>query len=243
MISIANKKKIHIKNNRWAKGSFPNTPEGEKNFTITKKRFEKTLADFPELKDRIEICIDWDEDNFLTSMSSAEILLTWNFPTLNLNNIAPKLRWIHCIGAGIEHLLPLNWLSNKIILTNSKGVHAKKAGEYGLMTALMLLNHFPKILTNQKSKSFNQIYGTPISNSTIVIVGTGSLGGSIARSLEPLGSRIIGVNRQGKLVQGFSEIVKINKLDSVLKKADILYLALPETPETIGLIDYRRLIF
>ena len=39
--------KVHIKNNRWAEGSFPNTPEGEEVFTITRERFESALAEFP----------------------------------------------------------------------------------------------------------------------------------------------------------------------------------------------------
>ena len=60
-----NKFKIHIKNNRWAKDSFPNTPEGEKVFTITKERFQEALFKFPNLKDRIESFIDWDENNLV----------------------------------------------------------------------------------------------------------------------------------------------------------------------------------
>ena len=52
------KYKIHIKNNKWAKGSFPNTPEAEKVFTITDERFQKTLSSFPKLKDQVESFID-----------------------------------------------------------------------------------------------------------------------------------------------------------------------------------------
>ena len=41
------KLKVHIKNNKWAEGSFPNTPEAEKVFTITEKRFQESLDSFP----------------------------------------------------------------------------------------------------------------------------------------------------------------------------------------------------
>jgi|TARA_B100000953_G_scaffold285587_1_gene266307 phosphoglycerate dehydrogenase-like enzyme len=235
------KYKIHIKNNKWAKGSFPNTPEAEKVFTITDERFQKTLSGFPKLKDQVESFIDWDEDNFATSMTNTDILLTWNLPTSNLSELAPKLKWIHCIGAGVEHLLPLDWMPNGVVLTNNKGVHARKSGEYGLMAILMLHNHLPAIINNQRIKNYEQLFGTPISNSTIVIVGTGSLGGAVAQLLEPLGPKVIGVNRQGSSVKGCSEIVTIEKLDDVLPHADILYMALPETPETLQLIDRRRL--
>ena len=49
MKNSSNKLKIHIKNNKWAKGSFPNSPEGEKVFTITKERFQEALVKFPEV--------------------------------------------------------------------------------------------------------------------------------------------------------------------------------------------------
>ena len=114
--------KIHIKNNRWKEGSFPNTPEGEKVFTITKERFQETLVNFSDLKNQIEVFIDWDEDNFKTSIATTDILLTWNLPTLNLDKVAPNLKWIHCIGAGVEHLLPINWLPNEVVLTNNKEI-------------------------------------------------------------------------------------------------------------------------
>ena len=84
-------------------------------------------------------------------MANSDILLTWNFPTSNLKKIAPNLKWIHCVSAGVEHLLPLDWMFDGLVLTNSSGVHSKKAGEYGLMSILMLQNHMTKIITNQKS--------------------------------------------------------------------------------------------
>ena len=232
---------IHIKNNRWKKGSFPNTHEGEKVFTITEERLKIALTNFPNLVGSIETFIDWDEDNFVKSMAASDILLAWDLPTSNLVKIAPRLRWIHCIGAGIEHLLPLDWLPVNTVLTTNKGVHAKKAGEYGLMTILMMHNHFPKIMTNQNNKFYKSIYGTPISGQTIIILGTGNLGGTVAQLLEPLGPKIIGVNRNGKQVKGCTKIVTTNKLEEVLPEADILYVALPETPETIGIIDRHRL--
>ena len=237
-----NKKiKIHIKNNHGRPGTFPCDLEGEKNFTITKEHFEKALENETEIKDQIEFIIDWDEDNFNSSMSNSDILLTYDFPTKNLKEIAPNLKWIHCTAAGVEHMFPFNWAYDGLKITNSSGVHAKKAGEFGLMSVLMLQNHIPKIVTNQKNKDFISTFGNPIAGKNIVLIGTGSLGSSMAKLVAPLGANIIGVNKKGKSVEGCSKIITIDKLDSVLPIADILYLALPETPETKNLIDNRRL--
>ena len=238
----SNKKiKIHVKNNHWHPGSFPSTPEGEKVFTITEKHFDKALEKFPEIKEKIDIFYDWDEDNFNTSMSKSTILLAWNFTTSNLKKISPNLKWIHCIAAGINHLIPLNWMHEGLVLTNNSGIHSKKAGEYGLMSVLMLQNHLPKIITNQKNKKFVSLFSNPIKGKTVVVIGTGALGGSMIKLLSPLGTNIIGVNKKGGSVDGCSKIYTIDKIDSILPEADILYLALPETPETKNLINRKRL--
>ena len=239
---MINKKiKIHIKSNHWAPGSFPTDAEGEKNFTITKDRFYGVLNKFPEIKEKIEVFFDWDEENFKKSISNSDILLAWNFPTKNLKELAPNLKWIHVISAGVEHLLPLDWMSDDLVLTNSSGAHAKKAGEFGLMSILMLQNHMTKIITNQKNKKFVSLFSNPIAGKTVVVVGTGSLGSSMAKHINSLGANVIGVNKRGKKAEGCNKIITIDKIDSVLPNADFLYLAVPETPETKNLITKERL--
>ena len=149
-----NKIRIHIRNNHWKEGFLPCDLEGEKHITITKEEFEKGLSEHPEIKDKIEYLVDWDDDNYLSSMKDADILLGWQFPTENIKTIAPKLKWIHVSSAGVNHLSPFDWMKEGLVLTNSSGVHAKKAGEFGLMSILMLQNQMTKIVTNQKNKEF-----------------------------------------------------------------------------------------
>ena len=236
-----NKIKIHIRNNHWKEGFLPCDLEGEINNTITKEEFEKGLNSYPELKDKIEYLIDWDDDNFILSMKETDILLGWQFPTKDLVNIAPKLKWIHIISAGVNHLSPFDWMNEDLVLTNSSGVHAKKAGEFGLMTVLMLQNHMTRIVTNQNNKEFISLLGKPIEGQKVVVVGTGSLGGSMVKHISKLGAEVIGVNRKGKDVEGCYKVITFDKIDEVLPIADFLYLAVPETEETKGLINKERL--
>ena len=239
---MTNKKiKIHVKNNHWAPGSFPTDAEGEKNFTITKEHFTQALNNFPEIKEKVEIFVDWDEDNFKTSLANSDILVAWDFSTINLKKVAPNLKWIHVISAGVEHLHPLDWMFDGLVLTNSSGAHTKKAGEYGLMSILMLQNHMTKIITNQKNNNFVSLFSNPIAGKTVVLVGTGNLGTSMAKLVAPLGVNIIGVNKRGRITEGCSKVISIDKIDTVLPDADFLYLAVPETPETKNLISKERL--
>ena len=221
--------------------SLPCDLEGEINNTITKEIFERILNKYSEVKDKIEYIIDWDNDNFTSSMKDADILLGWNFPTKDLQKIAKNLKWIHIISAGVNHLSPFDWMKNDLVLTNSSGVHAKKAGEFGLMSILMLQNHMTRIITNQKNKKFISLLGKPIEGKKVVVVGTGSLGGSMVKHISLLGAEVIGVNRRGRDVEGCSKVITFDKIDKVLSDADFLYLAVPETSETKGLINKERL--
>ena len=238
---IKNRIKIHIRNNHWKEGFLPCDLEGEKHSTITKEEFEKGLNKYPEIRDKIDYLVDWDDDNFISSMKDADILLGWQFPTKNLKDIAPNLKWIHVSSAGVNHLSPFDWMEEDLVLTNSSGVHAKKAGEFGLMSILMLQNQITRIVTNQKNKKFVTLLSKPIAGLKVVVVGTGSLGGSMIKHISKLGAEVIGVNRKGNEVEGCSKVITFDKIDEVLPVADFLYLAVPETEETIGLIDRTRL--
>ena len=77
-----NKIKIHVRNNHWKEGFLPCDEAGEKHSTITKEEFEKGLNQYPEIKDKIEYLVDWDEDNYLSSMKEADILLGFQLKIL-----------------------------------------------------------------------------------------------------------------------------------------------------------------
>ena len=174
-------------------------------------------------------------------MQDTEVLLTWNLPTKNLAQVAPKLKWIHCIGAGVEHMLPMDWIPDGVTLTNNKGVHAAKAAEFGLMAVLMLHSHIPAVVTNQRLKIYDSLYATPIAGKVLVVIGTGSLGGSAAKKVQALGAHVIGVNRSGLAVDGCDEVFTTDKLDEVLPRADYVLAATPDTPQTRGLLNRKRL--
>ena len=105
----------------------------------------------------------------------------------------------------------------------------------------MLQNHMTKIVTNQKNKEFVSLFSNPIIGKTVVVVGTGSLGASMAKHINLLGANVIGVNKRGKNVEGCNKVITIDNIDSVLPSADFLYLAVPETPETKNLITKEKL--
>lgn len=233
--------KVHIKNNHFGAHTFPNTAAGERTFTITPERYRAVAEQYPRIKDRLDVFIDWDVDHFAESMRTAEVLICWDLPTQDLARLAPGLKWIHVIGAGVEHLLPLDWMPTGVTLTNNKGVHAAKAGEYGLMSVLMLHNSIPAFATNQRRRVYNSIYSTPVAGKTLLIIGVGSIGGAVADLAKPLGLRIIGISRHGRPHHSVDEMCTQEDLDDVLSRADYVFVSTPLTPETRGMLNRERL--
>lgn len=232
--------RVHIKNNHASPDTFPPTPEGEAVFTITRERYEAVATRHPDVAERLDVFIDWDLNNFHDSMRTAEVLVTWDFPTENLAKIAPNLRWIHIIGAGVEHLCPMDWVPEGVTVVNNRGVHAAKGGEFGLMAVLMLHNHMPAIIDNQRGARWGSLYSTPIEGKTVAVIGVGNIGGGAARQCKRAGLRVLGVSRHGRACEDVDEMYPATAIDEVLPQADFVLVATPLTPETRNLFDRRR---
>ena len=100
------------------------------------------------------------------------------------------------------------------------------------MSILMLQNQMTRIIANQKNKRFITLLSKPIEGCKVVVVGTGSLGGSMISHIKKLRAEVIGVNRKGGDIEGCSKVITFDQIDKVLPVADFLYLAVPETEET-----------
>ena len=124
--------RVHIKNNHAGPDTFPSTPESELVFTISMEKYQASAAKYADIAKQLDVFIDWDTDHFEESMNSAEVLLTWNLPTVNLAEIAPKLKWIHIIGAGVEHLCPMDWVPEGVRITNNRGAALRGYSSTGI---------------------------------------------------------------------------------------------------------------
>jgi phosphoglycerate dehydrogenase-like enzyme len=174
-------------------------------------------------------------------VTSNDIVRDPKFPLAKLATAAPGLRWIHIIGAGIEPLLPLDWLPDGAVLTNNSGVHVEKTRESATMALLMLNARLPAIVNNQRKARWDQIFTQRIAGKTVLIIGIGDMGGAVAGAAGALGLTVIGVRRSGAPHPDVDRMVAIDDLDQVLSEADFVVVAAPLTPETKNLLDRRRI--
>lgn len=219
--------RLHVKNNR----------AGEDVFRMTAERVAEAASRRPEVAPRVDTVIDFDLDRFEQSMATAHALVTWDLPTEDLARRAPALRWIHIIGAGVEHLRPLDWLPPGVTLTNNRGVHAEKTAESALMAVLMLNNRIPAYVTDQRHRRWAPAFATPIAGKTVAVVGVGAMGHAAARAFRSIGLRVLGVRRGGKARRSVDRMVGPDRLHEVLAEADFVHVTAPLTEETRHLID------
>jgi phosphoglycerate dehydrogenase-like enzyme len=208
---------------------------------ITAPILAAALKRHPLLAKQLRVTVGWDGDIIDDALQTADFLIHWNPPRENLRERAPRLRWIQTTGAGIDVLMPLNWLPRDIALTNNTGAHGDKAEDSCLLAMLMLHQRMPEMIQSQHASQWAPVFTTPIAGRTVVVIGFGDLGRAAGRAAKKLDLNVIAVTRSGKAARPADTVVKVSAINRVLPKADFLIVATPLTAETSGLINRTRL--
>jgi phosphoglycerate dehydrogenase-like enzyme len=193
------------------------------------------------LAKRLNVTIGWDGDILDTALQTADFTINSNPPRERLRERAPRLKWIQTTDAGIDHLMPLDWLPANIALTNNSGAHGAKAEDYCTMALLMLQTRMAGMIANQGRAKWEQIFTPRISGKTAVVIGFGDLGQAAGRAARKLGLTVLAVTRSGKAAQLADAAYRVSRIDHVLPRADFVIVATPLTADTRGLLNRARL--
>jgi len=213
---------VHVENNR----------DLGQVFDFTKQAVEAAQRRNPTAKKRLRFTVGYDGDILENALETADALIGWNFDRRELARRAPRLKWIHSIGAGVEHMLPLDWVPRAVTLTNNRGVHGERATEYIAAAVLLLNNRIPEMIGHQREARWVPSYSTSIKGKTLLIVGVGSIGGDAAEWATGFGLDVIGIRRSGKPRKGVRKMHRPVTLRALLPRADFVLVATPDTAET-----------
>lgn len=192
-----------------------------------------------EFSDRYEIIFaQGNKDIIACELKEAEAVI--GEPSPKLLPEAKNLKWMQITWAGADRYTG-NFPEN-VVLTNASGAFGRIISEYTMGMILAQYKRLPQYYVNQKKKIWTDLGSErSLLDKTVLILGTGNVGGSIAQKLHAFGTHNIGINRTGRCPEHFDECYPLEALDLQLPKSDIVIGALPRTPFTQGLFDYRRM--
>ena len=157
-----------------------------------------------------------------------------------------SIRWIHSIGAGVDGLVYRKALPDGVLLTKSGEDFGPAIGEWCLARALAVNQHLSELAEDQIAHRWGRHRGVhdPIMlrGQRVAILGTGQVGGGIARAFRALGCRVVGLSRSGRPAADFDRVYLAGtEFAEAVAGADWLILAAPLTEESTHYLDRGRL--
>lgn len=153
---------------------------------------------------------------------------------------APRLRWLHTMSAGVERLLiPEITQRDGFTLTNNSGSYDVPIAEFVMAAMLAAVKRLPDYARAQERAHWDKDRDhMELRDATLVVLGTGSIGGEVARLASAFGMRVIGVRRRldGSTVPGVERLVGPDRLAEVVGDADFLAVTAPLTSATRGIV-------
>jgi phosphoglycerate dehydrogenase-like enzyme len=151
------------------------------------------------------------------------------------------LRWFHTFSAGTDSPVFQVLIDRGTLLTNSSGASAPSIAQYVLAMMLHTAKRVDDWRAQQSRREWKQIHTAELTGQTVGIVGTGAIGGEVARLARAFGMSVLGVRRSGKPARYVDEMLPARRLHAMLKRCDFVVLACPLTKETEGLIGEAEL--
>lgn len=155
---------------------------------------------------------------------------------------APRLKWLQLTWAGADKYARMKRLPSHLTITNASGAFGIIISEYVIGTIIALYRSFSVYSHHQAGHTWlhrqlwHDLQKTVDSRHR-------RHRSSLAHRLKAFDTSIIGFRRHPnhRALPDFDEVIGSDQLDLKLKTADIVVGCLPNTSETIGLFDEKRL--
>lgn len=160
---------------------------------------------------------------------------------------APNLKWVHFSSTGIDqHPFLPQLIERGVNLTSSIGSNGEPVGHTAICGLMMLARGFPRWLDAQRRHAWEPVRGEAVPRDlrgqTVVIVGLGIIGGTVARFCRALGMHVVAVRRSPKQPgDPADEMHTPAALPELWPRAQWVVLACTHTPETHHLVNAQTL--
>lgn len=147
-----------------------------------------------------------------------------------------NLQWAQSTYAGVD-LLCKEGMPRDYKLTGVKDIFGPLMSEYVIGQIIARERHFFDLKENEYSRQWQRSYYRPLSQLKIGICGLGSIGSHVAKTCSYFDMNVSGYCRSPKEIPSVKSLYHGDQFDQFLENLDYLLLALPDTPETRGMIN------
>ncbi|MBU0488740.1 MAG: hypothetical protein KKA07_00535 [Bacteroidetes bacterium] len=157
--------------------------------------------------------------------------------TSEIMDLAPKLKFIARVGAGMEGIDADHAAKRNITCLNAPEGNRDAVAEHACGMILCLLNNIIKANHQVRNKIWlrEENRGTELMGKTLAIIGYGNTGGAFAKRMKAFGMNVLAYDKYKK---DFSdEYVVEATMNQVFSEADFLSLNVPLTDETTYLVN------
>ncbi len=187
---------------------------------------------------------DLPDDAKDEAWATADVVVCMGFPRefpVDLRARARNLRMIQALVAGVDHL-PYERFPAAAVVCSNAGAYSGPVAEHAMALLFAAAKDIPVRTEEIRRGIFNQgAMSKALAGSTAVIVGIGGIGSEIARRCKAFDMRVVGIARSPTPSDVADEIATADDLPKYLPQADAVFLALPLTRATQGVVDRRFL--
>ena len=144
----------------------------------------------------------------------------------------PRLRWVQSTWAGIDAIA--HFASETLQITPLKGVFGPAMTEY-VMGWLLAIER--NVISRASHTHWMPTLDPRITGKRLGIMGTGGIGTAIAHAARSFGLEVVGLNSDGRAVDGFTACYRSADRLAFSEGLDYLVSVLPQTSQTDKLID------
>lgn len=148
----------------------------------------------------------------------------------------PSLQWVQICSAGFSDNITPNIVDGSVTLTNAQGLHTVPIAESVLAAMLNHAKNLEQRRIDQRDHVWRRLDNDELLGRTVLIVGLGSIGKTVARYCKTFGMTVIGTKRRMESVENVDTVFDNGALVEHLPAADYVVIAAPHTPETEGLL-------
>ena len=192
---------------------------------LQEKLPKTTIEVYPNVKDKEAI----------------KFIICWK-PKKDICKQFPNCKVLQSVGASVDHITNSQTIGTKTIVTRIVDDKlSEDMWEFLITIVLSELKNTRRYEIQQSEKVWQQHEYKSIRETTVSILGLGSIGGYAAEKFAELGFKVKGWSTSKKNIPDVISYQEVHELDLFLEDADFLINILPLTDRTQGIINKNTL--